>query len=81
MLASGLWYPARMSTKGTLRHGDSWHLYEELLDNILGETTEFVRLELLDVEFTASCHDGRGVIDLKLRREIAEEIGLLPNHS
>jgi hypothetical protein len=79
MLASGLWYPARMSTKGTLRHGDSWHLYEDLLHNMLGEKTEFVRLELRNIEFMASCHDGRGIIDLKLPRELAEELGLLPN--
>jgi hypothetical protein len=70
-----------MSTKGTLRRGDSWQLYEDLLDNMLEEKREFVRLALRNIEFTASCHDGLGTIDLKLPREPAEELGLLPNQS
>jgi hypothetical protein len=64
-----------MSTKATIRHGDKYELYEDVIEAI--SQPGVIHLELRDVSFSAGSEDGRGWVDLRLSRELAVELGLL----
>jgi len=64
-----------MSTKGTIRHGDKYELYEDVIEAI--SEPGFIHLVLRDVSFSAGSGDGRGWVDLRLSRELAIDLGLL----
>ena len=64
-----------MSTKGTIRSGNTYELYEDVIEAI--SQPGFVHLMLRDVSFSGGSEDGRGWVDLRLSRELAVELGLL----
>jgi hypothetical protein len=64
-----------MSTKGTIRHGDTYELYEDVIEAI--SQPGFVHLVLRDVSFRGGSEDGRGWVNLRLSPELAVELGLL----
>jgi hypothetical protein len=64
-----------MGTKGTIRSGDNYELYEDVIEAI--SQPGFIHLVLRDVSFSAGSEDGRGWVDLRLSRKQAVELGLL----
>jgi hypothetical protein len=67
-----------MSTKATIRIGEGWHLYEDLLEDMLGGNSPTVSLSLRGVDFSAhSSAEGGNLIEVRLPRALAVELGLL----
>lgn len=66
-----------MSTRSTIRHGQDWHLYEDLYDDAVeGELPVHIEFEYpLEVEILS----GRkgSWVRIKITRALARELGLI----
>lgn len=68
-----------MSTKATIKYGENYHLFDDLLDCMDGENTP-VYLTIHNVESLEIIKRGKVIsLTISIPRNLAREIGILPS--